>query len=95
MKVCRSQYWYKDKTWFSDYPYSKDVTCEDRLKQDIKIFAQETGLKLSHAKGLIRKATNIKNNIPSYMWMAKFGWTMEDLGIVETSELTYIGGGLI
>lgn len=91
MKVYRSQYWYKDKTWFSDFPKPLDENNnypEDRLKFDTKIFALNTGLKLSHAKNIMcGKLFERRSCSPqSKEHFIKYFWKIKDMGLVDSNE---------
>lgn len=89
MKVYRAQWWYKDKTWFSDFPYSKEIGACERLQADIKELATQGGIKLSKAKGLVNLICKDgglrtgKNPLQDICY-TRYNLTMRDLGLIET-----------
>jgi hypothetical protein len=83
MRVKRSQWWWKEKTWYSDVPITINEVAE-RIKLDAKTFSEQSGLSLDEVNELIRKA--IDSNFVKEIWYKKFGWTMYDWGEIESSE---------
>ncbi len=79
MKVYRSQYWYKNKTWFSDYPSFMVNTASSRIAFDIKNFSMNTGMKISHVKCLFDKTLK-----SGYIDWNKSKWRMVDIGPIES-----------
>lgn len=85
MKVYRSQYWYKNKTWFSDFPVPSDNwenTASNRIAHDKKIFALNTGI---HPKNIDKMFSRI-TDFDKKDWRRILGWTMQDFGSVESNE---------
>lgn len=89
MKVYRSQWWYKNKTWFSDFPYYQETSATDRLQLDTKELAVHAGIKLSKAKGLVNLickdggVRTAKDPLKDICY-TKYHLTMRDLGLIET-----------
>lgn len=96
MMVYRSQYWYKNKTWFADLIYRGDdwrncVRAEERIIFDIKEFAKQTGVKIGRVRNMFNLAIHnggihsSKNPLEDIAYN-KFGFTMRDLGLIESKE---------
>lgn len=86
IKVYRSEYFWKNKKWFSDFKLKtkEENTADNRIVHDIKIFMAHTGLVKYVVKEMFDEA--IMSATPKELWKEKFGWTMIDLGEVELWE---------
>ena len=86
MKIYRSQYFWKKKTWFSDFKVTEPTEniASNRLKHDIKIFMAHTGLVKESVEKMIEET--ISSDIPKELWKEKFDWTMVDLGELEQEK---------
>lgn len=83
MATYRSQYFWKKKSWFSDFKAdNQDMnTIENRIKHDMKRFMAHTGLVKTVVQKMFDEATS--SYLPKELWLNKFGWTVVDLGKVE------------
>jgi hypothetical protein len=79
MKVYRSEFWTKDKVWYSDYPAEDESTYGDRLNFDILKFCQETKKDFLEVKKMMHQSTDI----PKCNWFIQFGFSMVDHGLIE------------
>lgn len=86
MKVFRSQYWWKNpkgkiKTWFADFKHLDLPTSACRTNFDEKRFMAHTGLVKEVVIKMFDEA--VRSDTPKELWLERFGWTMQDLGLVE------------
>ena len=83
MQVYRSEFWLKDKHWFSDFPRDLAESCDNvfnsRLAWDIQSYYELSNKKIGPftTHRLVRRLHRyLMNDI-------KFSWSMKDWGLVE------------